>query len=141
MTTLTWDRHRGHASTYDVVALGYNYRIDEIRSALGLVQLGKLARNNARRSALAESISGTWQPRPSVSQLPFALAREISAPSADSSAGGVDRGAFMNSIAGGDSGGIVPADPQFLPAEVSRCGCSDPKLAAREVTLPLSDNA
>ena len=34
MTTLTWDRHRGHASSYDVVALGFNYRIDEPRAAL-----------------------------------------------------------------------------------------------------------
>jgi dTDP-4-amino-4,6-dideoxygalactose transaminase len=32
-----------------VVALGYNYRIDEIRSALGLAQLHKLERNNERR--------------------------------------------------------------------------------------------
>ncbi len=52
MTTLTWDRHRGHAYTYDVTELGYNYRIDEIRSALGLVQLGKLKANNARRGAI-----------------------------------------------------------------------------------------
>jgi dTDP-4-amino-4,6-dideoxygalactose transaminase len=52
MTALTWDRHRGHAHSYDVVALGYNYRIDEIRSALGRVQLEKLARNNARRREL-----------------------------------------------------------------------------------------
>jgi dTDP-4-amino-4,6-dideoxygalactose transaminase len=49
MTSLTWDRHQGHAYSYDVVDLGYNYRIDEIRSALGLVQLDKLAQNNARR--------------------------------------------------------------------------------------------
>ena len=35
MTSLTWDRHKGHAWSYDVVDLGYNYRIDEIRSALG----------------------------------------------------------------------------------------------------------
>lgn len=49
MTSLTWDRHHGHAHTYDVVALGHNYRIDEIRSALGRVQLRKLAANNARR--------------------------------------------------------------------------------------------
>ncbi len=52
MTTLTWDRHRGHASTYDVVRLGYNYRIDEIHSALGLAQLAKLPANNARRRRL-----------------------------------------------------------------------------------------
>jgi dTDP-4-amino-4,6-dideoxygalactose transaminase len=49
MTTLTWDRHNGHAHSYDVVALGYNYRIDEIRSALGLVQLERLFLNNALR--------------------------------------------------------------------------------------------
>ena len=54
MTTLTWDRHQGHAHSYDVVALGYNYRIDEIRSALGLVQLGKLEANNVRRRDLVE---------------------------------------------------------------------------------------
>ena len=53
MTTLTWDRHRGHAHSYDVVDLGYNYRMDEVRSALGLVQLEKLARNNERRRELA----------------------------------------------------------------------------------------
>ncbi len=52
MTSLTWDRHQGHAWSYDVVATGYNYRIDEIRSALGRVQLDKLDVNNARRRAL-----------------------------------------------------------------------------------------
>ncbi len=52
MTTLTWDRHRGHAWDYDVVELGYNYRMDEIRAALGLVQLGKLEKNNERRRQL-----------------------------------------------------------------------------------------
>jgi dTDP-4-amino-4,6-dideoxygalactose transaminase len=54
MTHLTWDRHQGHAHSYDVVDLGYNYRIDEMRSALGRVQLRKLRRNNARRRAITE---------------------------------------------------------------------------------------
>ena len=53
MTSLTWDRHQGHAWDYDVVELGYNYRIDEIRAALGLVQLAKLEKNNQRRRELA----------------------------------------------------------------------------------------
>ena len=35
-----------------MVELGYNYRIDEIRAALGRVQLGKLDANNVRRRAL-----------------------------------------------------------------------------------------
>ncbi len=49
MTSLTWDRHEGHAWSYNVVALGYNYRIDEIHSAIGREQLRKLDGNNARR--------------------------------------------------------------------------------------------
>jgi dTDP-4-amino-4,6-dideoxygalactose transaminase len=52
MTTLTWDRHRGHASSYDVVAQGFNYRLDEIRAAIGLVQLGRLRINNAARACV-----------------------------------------------------------------------------------------
>ncbi|MGO9119732.1 MAG: DegT/DnrJ/EryC1/StrS family aminotransferase [Desulfomonilaceae bacterium] len=49
MTTLTWDRHRGHSFSYDVVAHGYNYRMDEIRASIGRVQLEKLDRSNQRR--------------------------------------------------------------------------------------------
>ena len=49
MTTMTLDRHKGRAFSYDVVELGYNYRIDEIRSAIGIVQLGKLEDCNIRR--------------------------------------------------------------------------------------------
>ena len=54
MTSLTWDRHRGHAYSYDVIDLGYNYRIDEIRSALGIVQLSKLEKNNQKRRKIAK---------------------------------------------------------------------------------------
>jgi dTDP-4-amino-4,6-dideoxygalactose transaminase len=52
MTTLTWERHRGHASTYDVVAQGFNYRLDELRAAMGLVQLSRLPAENSARSAI-----------------------------------------------------------------------------------------
>ncbi len=52
MTSLTWDRHRGHAVGYDVVAHGYNYRLDELHAALGRCQLRKLTDNNARRRQL-----------------------------------------------------------------------------------------
>jgi dTDP-4-amino-4,6-dideoxygalactose transaminase len=68
MTSLTWDRHKGHAYTYDVVELGYNYRIDEIRSALGLVQLQKLGANNARRAAITAEY---WRKLPGGGDLPF----------------------------------------------------------------------
>jgi len=39
MTSDTLNRHRGHAYSYDVTMLGFNYRLDELRAALGLVQL------------------------------------------------------------------------------------------------------
>jgi dTDP-4-amino-4,6-dideoxygalactose transaminase len=53
MTTLTWDRHRGHAHSYDVVTHGFNYRLDEIRAALGLVQLRRLPKENEQRAEVA----------------------------------------------------------------------------------------
>jgi dTDP-4-amino-4,6-dideoxygalactose transaminase len=55
MTSLTWDRHRGHASSYDVVELGFNYRIDEARAALATARLARLDADNDLRAAAAES--------------------------------------------------------------------------------------
>jgi len=52
MTTMSWDRHQGHAFGYEVIDLGFNYRLDEIRAALGQTQLGKLEANNRRRREL-----------------------------------------------------------------------------------------
>ena len=52
MTSTTIDRHKGKSFSYDVVQPGLNYRIDEIRSALGIVQLEKLDFNNKRRGEL-----------------------------------------------------------------------------------------
>jgi len=50
MTTMTLERHRGHAYSYDVTDLGFNYRMDEMRAALGLSQLGRLPAANRRRA-------------------------------------------------------------------------------------------
>lgn len=78
MTTLTWDRHKGHASTYDVVDLGYNYRMDEIRSAIGREQLKKLPAGNARRTELVLRYRRVFQDKVPVLGLPFAEQRGIS---------------------------------------------------------------
>jgi len=52
MTTLTWDRHRGHASEYDVTLRGFNFRLDELRATIGRVQLARLDEENASRRRL-----------------------------------------------------------------------------------------
>lgn len=52
MTAGTLDRARGRAVGYDVVECGHNYRMDELRGALGLVQLDRLQGWNERRRAL-----------------------------------------------------------------------------------------
>ena len=78
MTSMTWDRHKGHAWSYDVAGLGYNYRIDEIHSAIGRVQLTKLAGNNLRREKIVAQYQELLQElTPSVT-IPFQSFRGVS---------------------------------------------------------------
>jgi dTDP-4-amino-4,6-dideoxygalactose transaminase len=100
MTSLTWDRHQGHSLSYDVSILGYNYRIDEVRAVLGLIQLAKLPEANARRRQLTHLYREKLQDVPGLI-LPFAQEIEASAchlfplvlPP------GTDRAAFMAALA------------------------------------------
>jgi dTDP-4-amino-4,6-dideoxygalactose transaminase len=55
MTSSTWDRHRGHDPAYDVVDIGFNYRLDEPRAAFGLSRLGRLDRDIAARRAIVRA--------------------------------------------------------------------------------------
>jgi dTDP-4-amino-4,6-dideoxygalactose transaminase len=52
MTSGTWDRHRGHELSYDVVGLGFNYRMDEPRAALLTARLAGLEEDIADRRRL-----------------------------------------------------------------------------------------
>lgn len=52
LTSTTWDRHLGHADTYDVVDIGFNYRMDEPRAALALARLPRMATEIGRRREL-----------------------------------------------------------------------------------------
>jgi dTDP-4-amino-4,6-dideoxygalactose transaminase len=79
MTSITWDRHQGHAWSYDVVELGYNYRIDEIRSALGVVQLKKLQKNNQKRKMLTDEYWRRFEQDLPEVKLPFRRHRGESA--------------------------------------------------------------
>ncbi|MCR9172967.1 MAG: DegT/DnrJ/EryC1/StrS family aminotransferase [bacterium] len=49
MTTMSFERSKGHATAYDIVELGYNYRMDDIRAAIGLAQLEKLPEDLQKR--------------------------------------------------------------------------------------------
>ena len=142
MTSLTWDRHLGHAYTYDVVDLGYNYRIDEIRSALGLVQLGKLATNNQRRSRITEQYrlaladSGVEIPFKSIFGYPAYHLFPVLLPE------GSQRKAFIDCLRGlGIQTSIHYPPVHLFTYYRSRYGeYSLPvteKIAAKEVTLPL----
>ena len=42
MTTMSYQRASGHATAYDIVALGYNFRLDDIRASIAIEQLKKL---------------------------------------------------------------------------------------------------
>jgi len=145
MTSLTWDRHQGHAWSYDVVDLGYNYRIDEIHSALGREQLRKLDSNNERRrqictlyrellNELCPSINVPFENHPGISSyhiMPIVLPK------------GTSRLAFMESLkADGIQSSIHYPPIHTFSAYRSFNRSQKPlpvteDIASREVTLPL----
>jgi dTDP-4-amino-4,6-dideoxygalactose transaminase len=54
MTTLSYERAKGHSTSYDVVDLGYNYRMDDIHASIGIVQLRKLSNDIKKRLEIRE---------------------------------------------------------------------------------------
>jgi dTDP-4-amino-4,6-dideoxygalactose transaminase len=144
MTSMTWDRHKGHAWSYDVAGLGYNYRIDEIHSAIGRVQLTKLTGNNLRREKLVAQYQELLQEQAPSIIVPFQSFRGISSyhifpillPK------GGDRHAFMESM----KQQRVQTSIHYPPVHTfSAYAGMDQKhglpvteeVASREVTLPL----
>lgn len=143
MTSLTWDRHKGHAWSYDVVDLGFNYRIDEIRAAIGLAQLAKIEKNNERRRHLSQIYRDALQELISRVDIPFqnhegktsAHIMPILLPK------GTDREQFMGSM---KKQGIQTSF-HYPPVHTFTAYHSDTKwnlpvteeVASREVTLPL----
>jgi dTDP-4-amino-4,6-dideoxygalactose transaminase len=79
MTTGTLDRHRGHAYSYDVTVIGYNYRMDELRAAMGLVQLARLPGWNARRRELSSLYRRRFSERLPQVSIPFSDEHESAA--------------------------------------------------------------
>lgn len=52
MTTMSYERSRGHSTTYDVIEFGYNYRMDDIRASLGISQLQKIEKDLILRASV-----------------------------------------------------------------------------------------
>ena len=49
MTTMSYQRASGHATVYDIVELGYNFRMDDIRASIAIEQLKKLPEDLNKR--------------------------------------------------------------------------------------------
>ena len=69
MTTVTWDRHRGHHAGYDIVGLGYNFRLDEPRAALGSEQLRRFPTRLGERRRVAEAYASRLTGQPGIELL------------------------------------------------------------------------
>lgn len=52
MTTMSYQRASGHATEYDIVELGYNFRLDDIRASIAIEQLKKLPGDLEKRIAV-----------------------------------------------------------------------------------------
>jgi dTDP-4-amino-4,6-dideoxygalactose transaminase len=145
MSSDCFQRHCGTHPLYDVTGLGYNYRLDEIRAAVGFVQLGKLERNNARRAAVAaryrahlDGIDGATMPfaqprgEPAHHIFPVLLDEEI------------DRGVCIEALhARGIQTSVHYTPVHLFRYYRDRFGCAEgmlpatERIGAREVTLPL----
>jgi dTDP-4-amino-4,6-dideoxygalactose transaminase len=81
MTVSSWDRDKGRPPQYDVLEFGFNFRFDDIRAALGLVQLSKLAEFNRKRAELAGRYNRAFSEGPFDIVLPLASAGASKTPS------------------------------------------------------------
>jgi dTDP-4-amino-4,6-dideoxygalactose transaminase len=52
MTTMSYQRASGHATVYDVIDFGYNYRMDDLRASIGIVQMNKLYDDLVKRAQI-----------------------------------------------------------------------------------------
>jgi dTDP-4-amino-4,6-dideoxygalactose transaminase len=142
MTTLTWERHRGHASGYDVVDLGFNYRIDEPRAALARCRLRRLDAENASRAALdaryRELLAGVGGLTAALAPEPGAqLSHHLFTVVLDE---GVDRAAFRERLASRGIQTSVHYPPAHRFSTYAAAGAELPvtdAYGARAVTLPM----
>jgi dTDP-4-amino-4,6-dideoxygalactose transaminase len=79
MSSGTRQRLDARTPTYDVTVLGWNYRMDDLRAAIGLVQLAALPARNARRAELTHAYRDALAERCPAVSIPFSNACGASA--------------------------------------------------------------
>jgi dTDP-4-amino-4,6-dideoxygalactose transaminase len=72
-----WKRYTAEGAwRYDVVVPGYKNNMTDVQAAMGLVQLGKLERNIARRTEIARRYTAAFAPLPELIPPPDAQAED-----------------------------------------------------------------
>ncbi len=144
MTSPSFERHKGRAISYDVSCPGLNYRIDEMRSAMALVQLDRLKGDNTRRERLVEHYRACLAGTRGVS-LPFVKVPAHSKPCWHIFPVLLDKGVDRTQVIGRlrergvQSSVHYPAIQRFTAYSRSDLG-STPianEISERELTLPL----
>jgi dTDP-4-amino-4,6-dideoxygalactose transaminase len=142
VTRSIWERHRTSTESYEVAGLGFNYRIDDPRSALALSRLARLDDDNARRAALASTYREQLDGLAGISPLaaPPESARVSNSMFAVVLDEGIDRDGFRDSLA--ESG--IQSSVHFSPVHrfelYAGSGAELPltdAFAARTVSLPM----
>jgi dTDP-4-amino-4,6-dideoxygalactose transaminase len=143
MTANSLDRSRGRAVGYDVVECGHNFRMDELRGALGLAQIERLVGwNQVRRELMAHYRPELHRRAPQV-RVPFAPEHRTSGHiMAVLLPDGCDRTAVMGAMraAGVQTSVHYPPIHQFDYYRRSHGRISLPnseRFGERQLTLPL----
>jgi dTDP-4-amino-4,6-dideoxygalactose transaminase len=148
MTSGTFQRFSNRTVGYDVTMLGYNYRMDELRAAVGLAQLKNLLPWNAKRKALTALYMRSLKQRCPEIGLPFADWQDTAAQSSSHHImaivlpEGADRQHIIDHMreAGVQTSNHYPAAHQFSfyrSRFPSVCLPQTEQYAGRQLTLPL----
>jgi dTDP-4-amino-4,6-dideoxygalactose transaminase len=142
VTRSIWERHRGGTASYGVSELGFNYRIDDPRAAIGRSRLRRLDDDNRRRGAIASAYRDELNGLDGISPLaePPDSARVSNSMFAVVLDEGVDRDAFRDSLAQEGIQTSVHFEPVHRFELYADSGADLPvadTFASRTVSLPM----
>jgi dTDP-4-amino-4,6-dideoxygalactose transaminase len=142
VTRSIWERHRGGTESYGVAELGFNYRIDDPRAAIGRSRLRRLDDDNDRRGAIESRYRDAFAEIDGISPLaaPPESARVSHSMFAVVLDEGIDRDAFRDSLAQRGIQTSVHFSPVHRFELYADSGAELPvadAFAARTVSLPM----